>query len=138
MQNPVCHIQDKYHIPYFKHQELACSKTGIVKLAAGFADKLIELRTNLAKPMIVTSCCRSIKHNQQIGGNPNSFHIYDESPHKTNGTCAIDISITNSYSRGQLTTLAWNLGWSVGIAKNFVHLDRRIDHTHLKQALFLY
>jgi hypothetical protein len=35
-------------------------------------------------------------------------------------------------------TLAWQLGWSIGFNKNFLHLDRRVDYTELKQVVFCY
>lgn len=38
--------------------------------------------------------------------------------------------VTSSASR--------NLGWSIGFHKNFLHLDRRVDYTELKQTVFGY
>jgi len=131
-------MQDKFFIPYFTYQELACKSTGKLILAVGFANKLVELRTKFNQPMAVTSCCRSKEYNSQIGGSPRSFHVYDQPYYPTDGTCAIDIAITDGTIRGRLIHLAWQLGWSIGINKNFIHLDRRIDYTSLKQTIFLY
>jgi hypothetical protein len=129
---------NQYYIPYFTAKELACKATGKIALAPGFADKLIELRVKLTQPMAVTSCCRSKEYNRQIGGNPRSFHIYDQPYYPTDGACAIDIAITNGTIRGKLIHLAWEQGWSVGIHKSFIHLDRRVDYTNLKQITFFY
>ncbi len=88
--------------------------------------------------MIITSCCRSREHNKKVGGNLRSLHIYDQPYHQTGGTCAIDIAITDGSARGKLIHLAWQLGWSIGVNKRFIHLDRRIDYTNLKKVMFLY
>jgi hypothetical protein len=131
-------MSSKYYIPYFTKEELACRSTGGLLLADGFAEKLLQLRTKFGKPMPVTSCCRSLEYNRKIGGTPDSFHIYDSLRHGFTGTCAIDISIPNPTDKGNLMSLAWQLGWSIGFHKNFLHLDRRVDYTELKQAVFGY
>ena len=130
--------QGKYYIPYFTHVELACKDTGKVLLANGFADKLAELRATYNKPMIVNSCCRSFKYNRKIGGTKGSFHVYDKPYYPTGGTCAIDIHMPNSKNKGDLIAIAWSLGWSIGIYRNFLHLDRRSDYTDLQQIVFAY
>lgn len=131
-------MNSKYHIPYFTRKELACRSTGGLVLAEGFAENLVELRAKFAKPMIVTSCCRSLEHNYKVGGSPNSFHIYDVPRHGFTGACAIDIAVTDPTNKGNLMALAWNLGWSVGFHQKFLHLDRRSDYTELKQMVFVY
>lgn len=128
----------KDYIPYFTIEELICRATGGLLLAEGFAEKLLQLCTKFNKPMPVTSCCRSRDYNRKIGGSPNSFHIYDSPRHGFTGTCAIDISIQNPTDKGDLMTLAWQLGWSIGFNKNFLHLDRRSDYTKLRQTVFWY
>ena len=132
------HDRKDQYIPYFGYSELACRATNKLILAKGFADKLLALRIKWDNSMIITSCCRSKEHNRQIGGNPRSFHIYDHPHYTTNGTCAIDIAVSEGAARGRLIHLAWSLGWSIGINKRFIHLDRRTDYTNLKQTLFLY
>ena len=131
-------MSPEYHIPYFTRKELACKATGGLLLADGFAENLVTLRDKYAKPMIVTSCCRSRAYNKEVGGNPNSFHIFDHPRHGFLGTCAIDIAVTDLRHRGHLMSLAWSLGWSIGFHKNFLHLDRRSDYTGLKQTVFVY
>ena len=131
-------ISNQYYILYFTAKELACKATGKIVLAPGFDDKLVELRAKFNQLMTVTSCCRSKEYNRQIGGSPSSFHIYDQPHYPTGGTCAIDIAVNDGLTRGKLIHLAWDLGWSIGINKSFIHLDRRVDYTGLKQTTFFY
>ena len=127
-----------YYIPYFTYGELACKQTGKIVLADGFAPKLVTLRKTFNKPMPITSACRSKEHNQKIGGSPNSFHIYDSPRYDFTGCCAVDVAISDTTIKGDLMSLAWQLGWSIGFHKNFLHLDRRVDYTELKQTVFCY
>lgn len=127
-----------YYIPFFTHEELASKDTNEIKLAPGFGDKLVELRTLFNKSMPITSACRSLIHNKKVGGSPTSFHVYDKPAYPTGGCCAVDVGIIEGKLRGDLIALAWSLGWSIGINKAFIHLDRRIDYTELKQTIFLY
>ncbi|WP_342278421.1 MULTISPECIES: D-Ala-D-Ala carboxypeptidase family metallohydrolase [unclassified Candidatus Tisiphia] len=131
-------MNSKYYLPYFTHQELACRQTGQIILAAGFAEKLVALRSKFNCPMQLISTCRSKEYNRKIGGVPNSFHIYDYPRYGFTGCCAIDVATSDNTIKGNLISLAWQLGWSIGINKNFTHLDRRIDYTNLKQTIFLY
>lgn len=122
----------------FSERELQCKDTGIVKLAQGFASRLIDLREAFGKPMPVNSCCRSKRHNDATeGANPRSFHVFDYPHYPTGGTCAIDIG-TRSMSakdKDKLIRLALSKGWWVGVANTFVHLDRRVDYVpYFKQA----
>ena len=121
----------------FSHEELACPKTGIVRLADGFARHLVELRVAYGRPMKVNSCCRSKAHNETVKGHSNSLHVYDDSAHGLNGAAAIDIAIADPVDRGALVILAWRMGWSIGHAKTFLHLDRR-DLAGLPQGMFGY
>jgi hypothetical protein len=123
---------------YFTRQELACPSTGIVKLAPRFSGALLDLRLSYDHPMTVNSCCRSMEHNQNIGGHEKSLHIFDFSHHKTGGTAAIDIAWPRDSShRAALVKVALDHGWSVGVARWGVHLDRR-DIVDLPQMVFGY
>lgn len=127
-----------YKTAYFTTDELKCKGSGIVSLAAGFGEKLDELREAYGLPMIVNSCCRSFKHNQAVGGHVNSAHVYDHPDRAFRGTYAIDIHCVDAVLRAAMIKAAINLGWSVGVNKTFVHFDRRSDYTKLPQAVFLY
>jgi len=89
-------------------------------------------------PMVVNSCCRSRAYNIKVGGNPRSLHMMDNPVHPIDGTAAVDISATGGgVIRLALVKAALDLGWSVGIAKTFTHLDRR-DLAGLTPAMFTY
>jgi len=127
----------------FARHELACRATGEGKLAGGFGGLLIELRVAWDRPMKVLSCCRSKAHNDApismggVGGHLRSLHVYDQPPHGLDGCAAIDIAVADTHAAGLLAFLAWRMGWSVGVPRGFLHLDRR-DLAGLKQALFGY
>lgn len=112
---------------HFTKEELVCKcGCGAFNLAEGFAEKLEELRNALDKPMIVTSCCRCDNKNIMVGGAKDSYHKVTNDI--SNGTCAIDIKRKNYDYDSHLISIALELGWSVGIAKTFIHLDRRSDY----------
>lgn len=123
---------------YFKDSETCSPDTKVEKFAPGFKEKLLALRLILGLPMPLSSACRSIPYNEDVGGHANSFHIYDTTKWNTGGACAVDISTEDPIYRRKLIKTALDLGWSVGIAKTFVHLDRRSDYTDLPQIIFLY
>jgi hypothetical protein len=110
----------------FSAAELGSKDDGTVRLAHGFAHKLLDLRLTFAKPMKVNSCCRTPAHNAAVGGAKNSYHLTEGNASK--GTCAIDIAILDDEYRHRLVRMATDLGWSVGVYRTFVHLDRRKDY----------
>ena len=123
---------------YFTHKELACPLTNVVRLAPRFSVALLDLRMSYDRPMIVNSCCRSLRHNHRIGGHEKSLHVYDLPYHSTGGTAAIDISWpTNSADRAFLVKTALDQGWSVGVARWGIHLDLR-NIVDLPQMVFGY
>lgn len=111
----------------FTAGELACQFTNEVRVSKVFIEKLQDVRASFGRAMYVTSCCRSALHNKRVGGHERSLHLMYNPYHKTMGTVAVDIS-TNSYSekeKADLIDLAYSKGMSVGIGKNFVHMDNR-------------
>lgn len=111
--------------PFFSVKELACKGTGDVILHPGFLADLITLRESYGMPMFVTSGCRSIQHNKAVGGAANSLHLTENERFGCN-TLAVDIKRPPGQHLHQLIQKATDLGWTVGIAKTFIHLDRRI------------
>jgi len=123
---------------YFTHKELACPLTNKVRLAPHFGTALLDLRMAYDRPMVVNSCCRSLRHNHRISGHEKSLHVYDLPYHKTGGTAAIDIAWPRDSShRASLVKVALDQGWSVGVARWGIHLDRR-DIVDLPQMVFGY
>jgi hypothetical protein len=126
-------------ILFFSDDELKCKKTGIVKLDPVFDEKLTELRKKIDRPMGVNSCCRSLEHNQAVGGAKKSFHIYDFPAWEgLEGTAAIDIRYTNELTRNYMARIAWENGWRIGIHPNFLHFDIAAIKGLLPQAIFGY
>ena len=97
---------------------------------------------NVGQPLQITSCCRSQEHNDWLKSrgypaSPNSFHKIGNDKWDTD-TCAVDIAIPNSVFRKDLIKRAIDLGWTVGVARTFIHVDRRIDYTPLPQVVYVY
>lgn len=127
---------------YFQESELACPTTGVVQLEEGFADDLDELREAYGHPIVVTSACRTEEHNEwlQSRGYPasnNSLHLIDNEKYGTD-TCAIDMKRPDGVLLVKLFQTALSLGWTIGFAKNFVHLDKREKYTDLTQIVYSY
>jgi hypothetical protein len=133
------HARDKI-IPHFRAEELGCQHCGMIRMAVGFPEHLVVLRRTYGQPIVLNSACRCTHHNTLSKGHPNSSHICDvptKHDHKTEfGCCGIDVRTPSP----KLVKIAIALGWSVGISRNFVHLDRVADYSTLKnyQRLFFY
>ena len=129
-----------YVIEYFRANELGCQCCGKIRLARGFAEELVVLRSTYGNPMVITSACRCDKHNLDVGGHPNSAHLCSKMTKHTEsvdyGACGVDVANPTD----KLISTAMALGWSVGIAQNFAHLDRIADYSQSKtyQRLFYY
>ncbi len=122
----------------FYETELECPATHDGQLATGFMEMLQELRETYGHPLVVTSCNRSELHNIKINGHPHSLHVYDKPYHDIDGCAAIDVKWPYMAShRTRLIITALDLGWSVGPARRFIHLDRR-DLAGMAQRPFGY
>tara|TARA_R100001143_G_scaffold36703_1_gene34247 strand:- start:2295 stop:2687 length:393 start_codon:yes stop_codon:yes gene_type:complete len=129
-------------LKYFTEEELQCPSAKIVKLADGFGQKLDDLREMLDRPMTLTSACRTSSHIDSLleRGYPaskNSFHLIDNPKYGTD-TCAVDVSVPDSEYRKELISVALQEGWTVGVAKSFIHIDKRVDYTDLPQIVYIY
>lgn len=123
---------------HFSIEELACHSDGGYQFAKGFLDALERLREDYGKPMKVNSCCRSEAHNKAIKGHIKSLHVYDNPYHPTGGCCAIDIGIADGAEKLAIAAVAIKAGWTVGVAKSFLHLDRRTEVLGFEQILYVY
>lgn len=122
---------------HFTELEMRCPTTRDYRFAAGFIDRLEQLRNSYG-PMRISSGARSNVHNRRIGGHPRSLHVYDTPHHDTGGCCAVDVAIANRTKRGNFVADAWNLGFSVGIGHSFVHIDDRHRVLGLEQTMYTY
>lgn len=112
---------------YFSHKELMCKGNGVVKLDPRFAEALFIYREALDTPLYPNSCCRSPEHNAHVGGAQSSYHLYEGVDDGRQGTLAIDLRVPNDEERVTMVALALSLGWSVGVYRTFIHIDRRVD-----------
>jgi hypothetical protein len=124
--------------PNFSLSELWCSHTHRLCMSADFLVNLQRLRARLDRPMIITSGCRTETYNSAIGGHKRSLHICDKPQHEgQKGSLAVDVAAIDPIYRGDLFSIAWREGWSIGWGKTFLHLDRR-DTIGLPQNTFDY
>jgi len=133
------HLSDK---KYFTETEFADSITGKVKLQPGFITELDNLRERYAKPMIVTSGCRSQEKVRWLlrrvyPASENSFHLIGNKKYKTD-CCALDVGRPNGIDLHKLIRLALYLDWTVGIGDTFIHLDKRAAYTRLPSIIYSY
>lgn len=123
---------------YFTDLELQSPDTLEYRLAPGFGERLDILREAYGSPIIINSGARSYNYNKLIGGHPKSLHVYDTPYHPTGGCCAVDIHMKDSVSRGKLLKDAYDLGFSLGIDTNFIHIDDRTRVLNFKQVVYVY
>ena len=116
-------------LPFFSADELRSHGDGSLILDVRFAAALPQLRRSWGRPLNLNSCCRDPAHNASVGGHPRSLHLTIPFHASAAGTMAADISWSTwaMHDRLAFATLAASLGWSVGRARTFVHVDRRVD-----------
>ena len=109
---------------YFTENELRCSGTGDCFMDKNFMKKLVQLREDYDKPMIVSSGYRDISYNTAIGGSPNSAHTHGR---------AVDILVGGEEAY-RLLRLAVIHGFrGIGVSqrgnfnRRFLHLDMMVD-----------
>lgn len=104
---------------YFGVKELACPCCGETRFLQGFFDELNDLRHDVGHPLILNSAYRCPDHNRRVGGKVGGFHPKG---------CAVDVSTADwsGAKKWKFVTTAMKRGWSVGVAKTFIHIDLRV------------
>ena len=74
------------------------------------------LRECIGEPLIITSSYRTQEYNNEIGGSRKSMHLQGR---------AVDFYCNDGALRLKIVESAIKLGMSVGVARNFVHVDNR-------------
>jgi len=105
-------------IKHFIPDEFFCKKCGTcIDMDYALISALDWLRWVIGVPFIVTSGYRCVEHNKQVGGHPNSFHLFGK---------AADITV----SRKSLLPLMYRVAivsgkfQGIGIKENsFIHFD---------------
>lgn len=102
---------------YFDRDDFRCMETGNNEIKDEFIHRLDTLREVCGFPFIVTSGYRDPTHSAER--------------HKPNGGgthtkgIAADIRVSGGSQRMQIVKFATSMGFSVGVAKTFVHVDIR-------------
>jgi uncharacterized protein YcbK (DUF882 family) len=61
---------------YFKRDDFACKcGCGFKAVDRELSDVLTDIREHFDSPLYITNACRCTKHNAEVGGRPNSYHI---------------------------------------------------------------
>lgn len=114
--------------PFFKPEEFSCNCNYDDCIESEnfmderFLELIFKIRASTDIPMVITSAYRCNRHNRQVGGVKNSYH--------TKGL-AIDVRVTDSYQRYELVEAAIAHGLSVGVYRNFLHLELRKNNPKL-------
>ena len=115
---------------YFTYEEFDSPDfVGSGKLVS---DELISMldvaRKKYGKSMAINSGYRTIEHNAEVGGKPESSHLKG---------LAADISCTNSTDRFLLEGILREVGFTrIGIGNSFIHVD--IDKEKTQKLLWTY
>ena len=130
---------DDYIIPNLRASEVGCHCCGLINVDYRFLYHWAELREEWGSPLKMTSICRCPDHNKAVNGHKNSLHMTTNARHKSN-THAGDISTRGwtAYQKKEFAKLAIKMGWSIGCAETFIHVDLRTEVIGYAQATFFY
>ena len=112
----------------FTFSELACKCCGKLQIDNRFLETLDFARVLAGYPFIINSGYRCDKHNKEVGSTSNNH---------TSGK-AVDIGCETSNARFKIITNLLQAGFvRIGIAKNFIHVDK-MDEQGLPKSIWLY
>lgn len=109
----------------FDSSEFACGcGCGYDSVSIELVNGLQKLRDLIDKPVNVTSGCRCKKHNEAIGGSPNSYHLLG---------MAADVTVwgmdpRSLYHYAEYIGMFRNGGIGIYPENGFVHVDMRGDY----------
>ena len=101
----------------FLRSEFKCPCCGADHISMDLVKRLQQVRTMLARPVVITSGVRCIKHNAEVGGIPDSAHL---------SGLAADISVWDNEERLELVECLLIAGFQrIGLYadSDFVHVD---------------
>jgi uncharacterized protein YcbK (DUF882 family) len=103
---------------YFRLEEFNCTHTNKNEMDHDFLVKLDELRERVGFPFVITSGYRDATHpaearKQEPG---TGYHCQG---------LAADIAVSNGFERMNIVHEAIKMGFSIGVARTFVHVDDR-------------
>ena len=110
---------------HFKEEEFMMGGENVFhKMDQDLLNMLDNLRELCDFPLSINSSYRSPEYNKSIGGASRSKHMEG---------IAVDLACTDSKKRAIITMNALDLGFTVGVAKTFIHVDNRTN-----QIMFTY
>jgi len=109
---------------YFSEKELRCKGTGECNMSSTFMEKLVALREEFNKPIILSSAYRNPTYNITMGGSEHSPHVFGR---------AVDIQCFGSEAY-EIIKLGIKHGMSgIGVSQKgnrctrFIHLDNMVN-----------
>lgn len=113
---------------HFKIEEFKCPCCGGLIIDEHLVDLLDQAREIAGVPFVITSGYRCNKHNEEIGGKPNSAHLKGQ---------AADIAVPSSQHCYAILRALLEVGFMrIGIAKDFIHVD--IDWSKPHPVIWVY
>ena len=103
---------------FFRLEEFNCTHTNLNKMDHEFLVKLDELREKVGFPFRITSGYRDATHPAEAR----------KAEPGTGTHCqgiAADIAVSNGFERMNIVHEAIKMGFSIGVARSFVHVDDR-------------
>ena len=103
---------------HFRLEEFNCTHTNKNEMDHEFLVKLDELRERVGFPFIITSGYRDATHPAEAR----------KAEPGTGTHCqgiAADIAVSNGFERMNIVHEAIKMGFSIGVARTFVHVDDR-------------
>ena len=103
---------------FFRLEEFNCTHTNLNEMDHEFLEKLDELRERVGLPFIITSGYRDATHPAEAR----------KAEPGTGTHCqgiAADIAVSNGFERMNIVHEAIKMGFSIGVARTFVHVDDR-------------
>jgi len=105
-------------VKFFRLEEFNCTHTNKNEMDHEFLVKLDELRERVGFPFIITSGYRDATHPAEAR----------KAEPGTGTHCqgiAADIKVSNGFERMNIVHEAIKMGFSIGVARTFVHVDDR-------------
>ena len=102
----------------FRLEEVNCTHTNRNEMDHEFLVKLDELRERVGFPFIITSGYRDATH-------PAEARKADPGTGTHCHGIAADIAVSNGFERMNIVHEAIKMGFSIGVARTFVHVDDR-------------
>ena len=114
---------------YFSLSEFACPDCGRADMDSDFLEMLDRARDISGIPFIITSGFRCPRHNEKVGGRPNSAHLRG---------LAADIKVADNRQRFIIVDALIKVEFKrLGIAKDFIHVDHDMTKPYPRVWLYL-